>query len=106
MKECVAPREDAAMPRATVKEVDYFLFKEKLREAAASSCLIERTDRDRWGRYVADNQIRESALAAFGKVKFVASEPTLVAIEMDDDWDGCYAYSADDEAVLKFVPGG
>jgi len=93
------------MSQARVVDVDYFILVEKLKQAANKSCLVERANKERWKQYVADNSIRETSLQAFGKVKFINGETKLAGIEMGDEWDGCYAYSIDDEAALKFVPG-
>ena len=93
-----------SMSRARVVEVDYYVLIEKLKEAANKACLIERSDSVLWKEFVAKNGVRETSLEAFGKVKFINGEPKLVGIEMGDEWDGCYAYSTDDEAALKFVP--
>ena len=93
------------MSQARVEEVDYYVLVEKLKQAASKSCLVEQTNRERWKRYVAENGIRETSLMAFGKVKFISGKTRLAGIEMGDEWDGCYAYSIDDEAALKFVPG-
>ena len=92
------------MSQARVVDVDYYVLVEKIKQAANKSCLVERTNKERWQQYVADNKIRETSLEAFGRVKFVRGQTKLAGIEMGDDWDGCYAYSDDDEAALKFVP--
>ena len=92
------------MGQAKVTEVDYYVLVEKVKQAANKSCLVERSDKAAWARYIADHNIRETSLLAFGKVKFISGTPKLVGIEMGDDWDGCYAYSIPDEAALKFLP--
>ena len=92
------------MSQARVIDVDYYVLVEKLKQASNMSCLVEKTNKERWKQYVADNSIRETSLEAFGKVKFINGVTKLAGIEMGDDWDGCYAYSIGDEAALKFVP--
>lgn len=50
--------------------------------------------------------IRDTSLQAYGKVKFMAGKPKMVGIAMSDaEWDGCYVFSSEDEAALKYVPG-
>ena len=92
------------MSQARVVDVDYYILVEKLKQAARRSCLVERTDKERWKQYVADHSIRVTSLQAFGKVKFINGKTRLAGIVMADEWDGCYAYSIEDEAALQFVP--
>ena len=92
-----------AQPR--VIEVDYYVLIEKLKRASDARSLIEKTDKENWKEYVTQNNIRETSLEAFGKVKFTSGKTRLAAITMGGDWDGCYAYSVEDEAALKYIPG-
>lgn len=92
------------MGRPKVIEVDYYVLIEKIRLAANAGCLFERMDKEKWKAYVTQNNIRETSLEAFGKVKFLLGKPKLIGIAMNSEWDGCYAYSTEDEAALKFVP--
>lgn len=91
------------MGRPRVIEVDFYILVEQIKRAVDARCLIERKDKKKWSEYVEQNNIREASLEAFGKVKFAAGKPVLIAISMGSDWDGCYAYSKDDEAALKYV---
>lgn len=92
------------MGQPRVVEVDYYVLVEKMRKASDERCLIERLQKEKWAEYVAEHGIRETSLEAFGKVKFANGKPVLVAIVMGSDWDGCYTYSHDDEAALKYIP--
>ncbi|MBN7821658.1 hypothetical protein KJY73_09980 [Bowmanella sp. Y26] len=92
------------MGQPSIVEVDYHVLVGKLKQAADTGCLIERTDKDKWKAYVEENQIRETSLIAFGKVKFSRGAPVPVAIVMAGEWAGCYVYSDKDEAALKYVP--
>lgn len=92
-----------AQPR--VIEVDYYILVEKIKRARDANCLVERTsNKEVWAEYVAEHNIRETSLEAFGKVKFISGKPRLIGITMGTNWDGCYAYSIDDESALKYIP--
>lgn len=92
------------MGQARVEEVDYYDLVSQIRKARDSKCLIERVDKEKWQAYLGEHGVRETSLLAFGKVKFAAGSPKLVAIVDGSDWAGCYAFSHDDEAALKFIP--
>ena len=92
-----------AQPR--IVEVDYYQLVEKMKRAADAKCLIEKKDKERWKAYIAAHGVKEISLEAFGKVKFMSGKPQLVALDMDGAWGGCYAFSKDDEAALKWEPG-
>jgi hypothetical protein len=93
------------MTHAKVVEVDYYQLVDKLKAAANANGLIEKSDKKKWQAYIAEHSIQDIKLEAFGKVKFMAGKPRLAAIDMGSDWDGCYTYSNEDEAALKWVPG-
>lgn len=92
------------MNRPRVEEVDFHDFMRVLKRARDSRSVIERTEADKWKAYVTENNIRDVSLEAHGKVKFVNGKPVLVAIKMGSDWDGCYAFSSADEAVIRYIP--
>jgi hypothetical protein len=94
------------MAQARVVEVDYYQLVEHLKKAANSNKLIEKTDKERWKAYINEHKIQDIKLEAFGKVKFMAGKPRLAAIVSGGKWDGCYAYSDEDEAALKWEAGG
>jgi len=91
------------MNRPRIEDVDYYDFIRMLRQANDNRCIIEKTDKDKWAEYVAENGIRDVSLEAHAKVKFASGKPSLVAITMGSAWDGCYAYSKADEAAIKYV---
>jgi hypothetical protein len=93
------------MGQPRIVEVDYYQLVEKMKRASDAKCLIERKDKERWNAYIAEHGVRETSLEAFGKVKFMAGKPQLVAIDQGGTWDGCYVYSSEDEAALKWDPG-
>jgi len=93
------------MGRARVVEVDYYQLVENLKRASNANGLIEKTDKERWKAYIAENNVQDIKLEAFGKVKFMAGKPRLAAIVAGGSWDGCYVYSDQDEAALKWEAG-
>lgn len=94
------------MIQPKIIEVDFYLLMEKLKRAADARCLIEKQNKEEWKQYVIAHGVRETSLEAFGKVKFATGKAKLAAITLGSDWDGCYAYSVEDEVALKYVPGG
>ena len=92
------------MQRPRVEEVDFHDFMRILKSARDSRCVIEKADKEKWSKHVTENNIRDVSLEAHGKVRFANGAPTLVAIIMDSDWDGCYAYSQADEAAIRYIP--
>ncbi|WP_293268915.1 hypothetical protein [Neptunomonas sp.] len=94
------------MGQPRIVDVDYYVLIEEMKRASDTRCLIEKKDKERWKNYIAENEIREASLEAFGKVKFSQGKVKLVAISSGSSWDGCYAYSTDDEVALKYVCEG
>jgi len=93
------------MGRARVVEVDYYQLVENMKQASNARGLIEKTDKEKWKAYIAENKIQDIKLEAFGKVKFMAGKPRFAAIATGGNWDGCYVYSHEDEAALKWEAG-
>ncbi len=93
------------MGQPRIVEVDYYQLVDKMKRAADAKCLIERKDKEKWKAYITEHKVKETSLQAFGKVKFMSGPPQLVAIDQGGDWDGCYAFSKDDEAALKWESG-
>jgi len=90
------------MALARVVEVDYYQLVENLKKASNAKGLIEKSDKEKWQSYIAENNIQEVKLEAFGKVKFMAGKARLAAIVTGGNWDGCYVYSHEDEAAMKW----
>ena len=93
------------MGQPKIVEVDYYQLVERMKRASNANRLIEKKDKERWKAYITEHNVRETSLQAFGKVKFMSGPPQLVAIDMGETWDGCYAFSKADEAALKWEPG-
>jgi len=92
-----------AQPR--ILEVDYFAFKDRLKSVSGLGGRIEKTDKDRWDAFVKANNVNVITMQAWAKVKFVTGKTRMIIISSGNDWDGFYAYSDEDEAALKWVPG-
>lgn len=89
------------MKRARIIEVNYHDFLAKLQRAADIEGKIEKTEKEKWSKYIRTHNIKEAAFLKAGAAKF--SNVTPVIIDHDDEWDGIYLYSKDDEACLKWV---
>lgn len=91
------------MGRPQIVEVDYYEFVKRLQRAADVGGRIEKTDKDRWSAYLAENKINDIAMQSWGKLKFASRKPLLVIIDDGTDWNGMYAYAHEDEAALKWT---
>ena len=92
------------MAQARVEECDYYELVRQVRRAKDAKCIVESSDKGKWQAYLESSQVRETSLLAFAKVKFAMGPAKLVAIVGESTWAGCYAFSDNDEAALKFVP--
>jgi hypothetical protein len=92
------------MGQPKIVEVDYYILKDKIKRAADAGGRIEKSDKQRWQEYMKQKNVNETSLLAWGKVKFGGGNPRLVVLDYGDSWDGCYVYSEEDEAALRFVP--
>lgn len=91
------------MGQAQICEVNFFDFLEILRHATNEGKKIDKTDKDLWKSFVSKNSVPEAGLmvhakagATFGKIKEVIIEG------VEDDKNGYYLYSEDDEFCLKY----
>ncbi len=91
------------MGRPQIVEVDYYEFVKRLRRAVDVGGRLERTDKEKWREYLETNKINDIALQSWGKLKFASRKPELVVIDDGSDWNGMYAYSHEDESVLKWT---
>lgn len=92
------------MGQPKIVEVDFYALKEKLKRAADAGGRIEKTDKERWHKYLKEHGVNETAMVAWAKVKFMSGKSKLVAIDHGESWDGLYAYSDEDESALKWQP--
>lgn len=89
------------MARARMVEVDYYSFRQLLREAADRGGRIEKRDTQRWQEYVKTHNINEVGATAIARTRF--EEPTPVIIELGGERDGLYIYSDLEEGCLRLV---
>lgn len=89
------------MARARMVEVDYYSFRQLLREAANRGGRIEKRDAKRWNEYVRTNNINEVGATAIARRRF--DEPTPVIINLGGQRDGLYLYSDIEEGCLRLV---
>jgi hypothetical protein len=92
------------MGEAKIVEVDYYILRDKLKRAADVGGRIDKNEKEKWKEYIREKKINDISLQAWAKVKFTGGKLKLVVINHGDPWDGCYVYSEDDEAALKFIP--
>ncbi len=91
------------MARPKIVDLDYFQFQKALRRAIDSGSRIDRSEKDRWSKWVRDNRIKEAAFESFSKRIYEGLEPVIIDGDPDEKWRGYYRYSTDEEAVLKWV---
>lgn len=88
------------MARPSIVDIDYFQFQRALRRAIDSGNRIDRSDTDRWSKWVRENHVKEAAFRSFAQGRYEGLEPVI--IDDDSDWAGYYLFSTDEEAVLKW----
>jgi hypothetical protein len=66
---------------------------------------IEPSDKAKWQDYLKAHGVDAVVMQARAKVKFMRGKPRMVIIDHGGPWDGFYAYSKEDEVVLKWEPG-
>ena len=91
------------MARPKIVDLDYFQFQKALRRAIDTGARIDKSEKQRWSAWVRENHIKEAAFRSFSKRIYENLEPVIIDGEPDDKWRGYYLYSADEEAVLKWV---
>jgi hypothetical protein len=89
------------MPRANVVEYDYYQFLQMLRRASDSGRRIDKSDAERWSRYVRDKHLNEIAATAIAREKFERVE--LVILDEGLETDGLYLFSRDEEGCLRLT---
>lgn len=82
-------------------EVDYYNFRQLLREAADRGARIEKRDKQRWDAYIKEHKLNEVGAMAIARSRF--EEPTPVIVDLGNDQDGLYLYSDLEEGCLRLV---
>lgn len=88
------------MSRPTVIELNYQEFRKALEIAIASGTRILPREKERWGRYVTLNKVREINFQAYVRGKYENLE--AVIIDSSTSWGGYYMWSPQDEVVLRW----
>ncbi|MCO6440098.1 MAG: hypothetical protein J5I81_03215 [Nitrococcus mobilis] len=89
------------MARARMVEVDYYSFRQLLREAVTRGGRVEKCDTQRWNAYVKQHKINEVGATTIAHTRFDA--PTPVIIDLGSERDGLYFYSDLEEGCLRLV---
>ncbi len=84
-------------------DVDYYSFRQLLKQAADRGGRIEKRDTERWNAYVKEHNINETGARAIAATRFDA--PTSVIIDLGGERDGLYVYSDMEEGCLHLVYG-
>lgn len=82
-------------------DVDYYDFRQLLKQATDRGGRIEKRDKERWNAYVKEHKINEVAAHAIAATRF--DSPTSVIIELGGEGDGLYVYSDLEEGCLRLV---
>lgn len=89
------------MARARIVDVDYYGFRQLLREAADRGGRIEKRDASRWAEYVKEHRINEVAAMAIARNRF--ESPTPVIIALGGEQDGLYIFDDLEEGCVRLV---
>jgi hypothetical protein len=89
------------MPRAKIVEYDYYKFLQILRRASDSGRRIDKSDGERWNRYVRERQVNEVAATAIAREKFEHAEPVI--LDEGRDTDGLWFFSRNEEGCLRLT---
>ncbi|NND61090.1 MAG: hypothetical protein HKN49_12565 [Gammaproteobacteria bacterium] len=92
------------MGRPRIIDVDYYSFKKQLQRAIDAGGRLEPTDKQEWRAFMNENKSSDVTMRAWARQKFAYGAPVMVVLKYDnEEWDGFYAFSDADEAVLKWV---
>lgn len=90
------------MARARMVEVNYYNFRQLLREAADRGALIDKRAQVRWQAYIKVHNLNEVAAMVIARSRF--EKPTPVIVDLGSAQDGLYLYSDLEEGCLRLVP--
>lgn len=89
------------MARSRVVEVNYHEFMTALRTAAETGTRIERSDKERWNRYITEHAVHEASCRRIAAGRG-SGDVKAVIIDAENDWNGFYVYAPDDQICLRF----
>lgn len=79
-------------------DVDYYSFRQLLKEATDRGGRIETRDTERWNTYIKTHKLNATAARAIAATRF--DSPDSVIIDLGGDRDGLYVYSDLEEGCL------
>ncbi len=85
---------------ARIKEINYYEFLNALRDARDNGNRLEKTNEAEWKDFIRSNDIKEVSFMSVANKKYENMKPVI--IKSGNEWEGFYAYSDDDEAVIKW----
>jgi len=85
---------------ARIKEVEFWSFTEALRNAKAQGRKLEPLDKEEWRAYLKKHRMSEPMMEEFAKARFINYHK--VVILDDQEWEGFYMYSNDDEGAIRW----
>jgi len=85
-----------------IYSVNYYDFMTALRKASNAGQRIEKTEKQRWLKYVRSHNVPEAAMSKSADSKGVGGRVEYVIITDNEDWEGYYVYSQEDEFCVKF----
>ena len=93
------------MGQPRIIEIDYQDFKRILQKAKDSRKKIEKSDKEKWERFIRQHNVPTAGVRVKAKKGMMADKVLEVIIDDSGASDGYYLYSPDDEFCLKFEPG-
>ena len=90
------------MSRPKVEQINFQEFKRAVERAIVNGTRILPREKDRWVKYVATHQVRETNFQAYARAMFEYLEPLI--LDEPAPWGGYYMWSVDYEVVLRWNP--
>jgi len=85
---------------ARIKEVEFWSFKEALKQARDAGRKIDPVDKTAWRNWLKANKMSEPMMEEFAKSRFMSY--SKVILTRDPVWEGFYMYSDDDEGAIRW----
>jgi hypothetical protein len=93
------------MGQPSIIEISYQEFLTIYRRATDSGKKIDVSDKDRWSRFVRENNIPEAGMAVKARAGVMSGKTKVVIIDGAGKADGYYIYSPDALFCLKYDLG-
>ncbi len=82
-------------------DVDYYSFRQLLRQATDRGGRVEKRDAERWQGYIKNHNINEVGARAIAASRFDSVTPVI--IDLGGETDGLYFYSDMEEGCLRLI---